>query len=68
MVKKIILGILILLVLLIGGFAIFVQLSWDKTYDIPYPDLKVSMDSMVIERGRYLVHGPALFQLSCFQC
>lgn len=59
MVKKIIFGILILLIVVIGGFVIYVQLSWNKTYDIPYPDLQVSTDSTVIERGRYLVHGPA---------
>jgi mono/diheme cytochrome c family protein len=59
MFKKIILGILALLVVVIAGLVIYVQLSWNKTYDIPYPDLKVSTDSAVIERGRYLVYGPA---------
>lgn len=59
MIKKIILGILALLIVVIGGLVIYVQLSWDKTYDIPYPDLKVSNDPEVIERGKYLVHGPA---------
>ncbi|MEB2774175.1 cytochrome c [Algoriphagus sp. D3-2-R+10] len=59
MAKKIIFGILILLIVVIGSFVIYVQLSWNKTYDIPYPDLQVSTDSTVIERGRYLVHGPA---------
>ena len=59
MLKKIFLGILILLLVVIGGLVIYVELSWDKTYDIPFPDLQVSTDSTVIERGRYLVHGPA---------
>lgn len=59
MLKKIIFGILILLVVGIGGFVFYVQLNWNKTYDIPYPDLQVSTDSTVIERGKYLVHGPA---------
>jgi mono/diheme cytochrome c family protein len=38
---------------------VYVQLNWNKTYDIAYPDLQVSTDSTVIERGKYLVHGPA---------
>lgn len=59
MLKKIIFGILILLVVGIGGFVVYVQLNWNKTYDISYPDLQVSTDSTVIERGKYLVHGPA---------
>jgi len=59
MFKNLILGILAILLLIIGGFVIYVQLNWNKTYDIPYPDLQVSADSAVIERGRYLVHGPA---------
>jgi len=59
MFKKIILGILVLLVLLIGGVVIYVQLNWDKTYDIAYPDLQVSTDATVIAKGKYLVHGPA---------
>ena len=36
----------------------YVQLSWDRQYDIPYPNLQVSNDPEVIERGKYLVHGP----------
>jgi mono/diheme cytochrome c family protein len=59
MLKKTVFGILILLILVIGGFIVYVQLNWDKTYDIPYPDLQVSNDSTVIERGKYLVLGPA---------
>ncbi|MEB2785582.1 cytochrome c [Algoriphagus persicinus] len=59
MLKKIMLGIVSLLILAIGGIVVYVQLNWDKKYDIPYPDLQVSTDSTVIARGRYLVHGPA---------
>jgi mono/diheme cytochrome c family protein len=59
MLKKIIYGILILLIVVIGGFVGFVQLNWNKTYNIPYPDLQVSTDSAVIAKGKYLVHGPA---------
>lgn len=59
MLKKIIFGILILLIVVIGGFVVYVQLNWDKQYDIPYPNLQVSTDPEIIERGKYLVHGPA---------
>jgi mono/diheme cytochrome c family protein len=37
----------------------YVETSWDKTWDVPLPDLQVSTDPEVIEKGRYLVHGPA---------
>ncbi|ERM82015.1 hypothetical protein P872_07620 [Rhodonellum psychrophilum GCM71 = DSM 17998] len=59
MVKKIILSVFILLIVAVGGLVIFVQLNWDKKYDYPYPNLQVSNDPEVIERGKYLVHGPA---------
>ena len=59
MIKKILLTILVLVIVVIGSFFIYVQNSWDNTYDIAYPDLKTSTDSTVIARGKYLVHGPA---------
>jgi len=59
MIKKILLGILGVIVLGIVITFIYVQTSWNKTYDLAYPDLKTSTDSAVIARGKYLVHGPA---------
>lgn len=59
MVKKIALGSVGVMALAVMGLAGYVQLNWDRTYDVPYPDLAVSTDSAVIARGRYLVHGPA---------
>lgn len=64
MIKKILLGAVIVIFLLVLGAFIFIQVSWNKKYDIPYPDLQVSTDSAVIERGKYLVHGPA----HCVSC
>ncbi len=64
MVKKILLGLLGLIVLGLLGFYIFVQVSWDKKYDWPAPPLKTSTDSTVIARGKYLVEGPA----HCVSC
>lgn len=49
---------IILVVVLIGLFA-FVQLTWNKKIDAPFPDIKASTDSAVIARGKYLVEGPA---------
>jgi mono/diheme cytochrome c family protein len=59
MFKKIILGVLTLFIIILGGFFIFVQMNWDRKYNIPYPNLQVSSDPDVIERGKYLVLGPA---------
>jgi mono/diheme cytochrome c family protein len=47
-------GTLILVVVILVGY---VQLSWNKTFDAPYPDIKASMDPAMIERGRYLAFG-----------
>ncbi len=51
---------------LLGGLAAiililiaYVQFSWNKKYEAPYPDIKASTDSAVIARGRYLAYGPA---------
>jgi mono/diheme cytochrome c family protein len=59
MIKKILLILLSVIVVLLLGFFIFVQASWDKKYDWPGPSLKVSTDSAVIAHGKYLVMGPA---------
>ena len=59
MIKRILIIVLTALVLITAGFLVYVSMAWDKKYDLPYPDLKVSKDSAVIEWGRYLVHGPA---------
>jgi len=64
MLKKILLGLLGVIVLIIVGLFIFVQVSWDKKYDWPAPDLKTSTDSAVIAKGKYLVTGPA----HCVSC
>jgi mono/diheme cytochrome c family protein len=45
------------LVLVIVAFFSYVQLSWNKTFDAPYPDIKASTDPVMIERGKYLAFG-----------
>lgn len=48
-----ILGVILIL------FYSFVELTWNKKYDAPYPELKASNDSALIARGKYLAFGPA---------
>ncbi|HNB81817.1 MAG TPA: hypothetical protein PLP14_06955 [Chitinophagaceae bacterium] len=57
--KKFLKWIAIIILLLIIGIVVFVQFTWQKKFDAPYPDIKASTDSAVIERGRYLAFGPA---------
>lgn len=49
------------IVLLVLGIMIFifVQFTWDKKFDAPYPEIKASTDSSIIARGAYLANGPA---------
>lgn len=47
----------------IGLFA-FVQFTWDKDFDAPYPAITASKDSAVLARGEYLVYGP----MHCSHC
>lgn len=64
MVKKILLAVLSAIGVLLLGFYIFVQISWNKDYNWPGPSLKSSTDSNIIARGKYLVNGPA----HCVSC
>lgn len=57
--KKIIFKLLAVLVLVIIALVIFINISGNKKFEAPYPDLKASTDSALIERGRYLAYGPA---------
>lgn len=59
MIKKILLGMLFLASMAVIGLAVAVFIRKDRTFEVPYPDLKASTDSAVIARGRYLVYGPA---------
>ena len=39
--------------------SIYVARNWDRTWDVPAPDLHASSDPAVIARGEYIVYGPA---------
>ena len=64
MILKAILGLFGLIAVFVIGFVVYVQINWNKTYDLDYPQLSLSQDSAVIARGKYLAHGPA----HCITC
>jgi len=41
------------------GLGMYVGMYWDRTWDVPEPDLHASTDLAVIARGEYIVYGPA---------
>ncbi|MCZ7555012.1 MAG: cytochrome c [Bacteroidia bacterium] len=49
----------VVLVVLVAGLYAFVELTWDRRYEAPYPQISASTDSAVIARGKYLAFGPA---------
>lgn len=57
--KKVLLIIVAILVVVVGGFVVFVLVSWDKQYEAEYPNITASTDSTVIARGKYLAYGAA---------
>jgi len=48
-----------LLVLCIGGLAVYVMVTWNRTYEAPLPSVVISRNPAVLARGEYLVFGPA---------
>jgi mono/diheme cytochrome c family protein len=58
-------GILAMVVVLaLAGLAVYVARTWDRTYDAPLPEVRISSDPAVLARGEYLVYGPA----HCVEC
>ena len=51
-------------VLALAGLAVYVARTWDRTYDAPLPEVRISSDPTVLARGEYLVYGPA----HCIEC
>ena len=52
------------IVLASAGLAAYVASSWDRVYEAPLPDVRISTDPAVLARGEYLVYGPA----HCVEC
>lgn len=63
-VRIVLLSVLAVVVVVIGGAFTTVQMRWDRTIEAPTPTIAASTDPAVIERGRYLVYGPA----NCAEC
>jgi mono/diheme cytochrome c family protein len=59
MIKKILFGLLSLLVLVVISFIVAVYTRYERTFEAPYPNIQASSDSAMIARGRYLALGPA---------
>lgn len=57
--KKVILKVLVIVVVLITCIVIYISAAWNKNYDIAFPAISASTDSVVIARGKYLAYGPA---------
>ena len=57
----ILVGVVVLLAL--AGLAV-TEVRWKRHFDAPYPATAATMDPAVVERGQYLVYGPA----ACAYC
>jgi hypothetical protein len=53
------LGILLVLVILVAGLVVYIQLRWDRTFDVPEPALAASTDPAIVEHGQYLSEAVA---------
>lgn len=53
--------ILIVLVAMIGAFAIYINATWETDFsaEYPVPEVLINADSAMIAHGKYLVNGPA---------
>jgi mono/diheme cytochrome c family protein len=60
-----VLGIVLAVVgIVVGGLVVHAHFAWQRTWEVALPETRAVMDAEVIERGRYLVHGPA----ACANC
>ena len=54
----------LVLMAFVSVLGIYVARNWDRTWDVPAPDLHASSDPAIIARGEYLATGPA----HCTEC
>ena len=57
--KKFLLITLLVILIGIASLFVYVQFSWEKTFEAPYPEITASTDSAVIAHGEHLVFGAA---------
>lgn len=56
---KVLAGTLAVLGVLIAGAVLYAMVGYRRVRDVPLPDTRASADSAMIQRGEYLVYGPA---------
>lgn len=64
MLRKVLKWTGIVLFFIIAGATLTIALRQHLTYDAPYPNIKASTDSTVIDKGRHIVLGPG----HCVDC
>jgi mono/diheme cytochrome c family protein len=62
--KKILVGLLILIVVAVAGVALYVSSRQNLKFDAPYPPVEASTDTTVLARGHYIVRNVA----NCASC
>ena len=60
MIRKILLGLVGLVALLVASLAIFVSMRQHLKFEAPYPPVQATTDSAIVERGRYMVREVAV--------
>jgi mono/diheme cytochrome c family protein len=63
-VRVVLLVVAVTLVLVATAAVVTVEMGWTRTYASPYPPIAASTAPDVVERGRFLVYGPA----ACAYC
>ncbi|MEJ1242444.1 c-type cytochrome [Chryseolinea sp. T2] len=53
-----------IIVCLLSLFAIYIQLTFKRKFDVPVTGIKASTDSAIVARGKYIVNG----QAHCYHC
>ena len=57
------------LLVAVAGLALYVSVSWNRSWTVPMPEVKASSDPAVIARGEYLATGPSSMEGSiCANC
>ena len=64
MIRKILVGLVVVVVAVVAGFSIFVAARQNLKFNAPFPEIIVSTDSAVVARGRYIVQNAA----NCGSC
>jgi mono/diheme cytochrome c family protein len=54
-IRRILLGLLVVIVVLVAAGALYVASRQNLKFDVPYPSVEASADSVVIARGHYVV-------------